>query len=164
MTWATCCQACQHPVLFWQNLKQFIFRWNQSRFKLTIGPWTNQRTVRFCCPNMSQSIIMSISQKRRCCMLLRLKTAVWWCQDGAEASPQESPIETSHWCAAGGTRVTWTKCHSILAQSHQYLTDIATCDTNSSEFNLVPNKKPFLFYHSILYTIHNLHFTSTIFT
>ena len=30
-------------------------------------------------------IILSISKKRRGCMLLKLKTAVWWCQDYSEA-------------------------------------------------------------------------------
>lgn len=93
MTWATCCQACQQPVLFWQNLKQLIFRWNQSRFKLTIGPWTNQRTVRFCCPNMSQSISMSISQAKNGRMVVPR-----WCRsESTRVTYRNLPLMCCRW-------------------------------------------------------------------
>ena len=108
-----------------------------------------------------------------------------WCQNGSEASrclrrqrpqeSQESPtiLEASHWCSAGGNRVTWAKCHCILAQSHRYFTDIAKWKCNPLPHLLhkfqwgqaaCPKQKPLLFFHSILYTFHTLHFISTTFT
>lgn len=91
--------------------------------------------------SISQTSLLYVVEAKNCRMVVPR-----WCRSEERClrrqSPQESqksprnlPLMFCRW-----SRVSWTKCHCILAQLHPYLRDIAKCCTNSSEFKLVPNK------------------------